>query len=86
MNEQRKGHTPGPWDTDGGWIRTGDWEILIPAIDRDTAIADAALISAAPAMLAALEKWAEFMRENYTVEELAWYEETEAAIRKAKGE
>jgi hypothetical protein len=35
-------------------------------------------------LVSALQKWAVFMHENYTPEELTWFHETDAALAKAK--
>jgi hypothetical protein len=89
MNETKKSqHTPGPWTRGQRGIEAHitepeDFYLHICSIDPDNA--NARLIAAAPELLEVLEKWAEFMLENYAPEELSWYGETEAAISKARG-
>jgi hypothetical protein len=92
MNESN--HTPGEWEIrDNDYfpnqktIETDGSSRVIAVIDKsdEEDLANARLIAAAPELLEVLEKWAEFMRENYAPEELSWYGETEAAISKARG-
>jgi hypothetical protein len=46
---------------------------------------DAALVNAAPDLLAELKKWEAFARDNYTDKDISWLAETRAAIAKAEG-
>ena len=41
------------------------------------------LFAAAPDLLAVLQKWATSMENNYSREDISWYDETMEAIRKA---
>jgi hypothetical protein len=82
-------HTPGPWtvhtnfaaatytvfDEDGNYGET----------DGDTLTANAALIAAAPDLLAALTQWAEFAEQNGGDEAYSFNAATRAAIARATG-
>ncbi|HUT61888.1 MAG TPA: hypothetical protein VNA25_28965 [Phycisphaerae bacterium] len=54
--------------------------------DGGTGRADAALIAAAPDLLAALEAWHKFMLDNYSKEDISFWDQTVNAIAKARGE
>ena len=92
-------HTKGPWKVIGHkYVESTVGQLICGAIvlkgkslkDDETnesiANANAHLIAAAPEMLEALEKWAQFMIDNYRVDEISWYNETLEAIAKARGE
>jgi hypothetical protein len=82
-------HTPGPWtvhtnfatatytvfDADGNYGET----------DADTLTANAALIAAAPDLLAALRQWAEYAEQNGGNEAYSFNAATRAAISRATG-
>jgi hypothetical protein len=82
-------HTPGPWtvhtnfatatytvfDADGNYGET----------DADTLTANAALIAAAPDLLAALRQWAEYAEQNGGDEAYSFNAATRAAISRATG-
>ena len=54
--------------------------------DGGTGRADAALIAAAPDLLVALEAWHKFMLDNYSKEDISFWDQTVNAIAKARGE
>jgi hypothetical protein len=82
-------HTPSPWtvhinyasanytvfDADGNYGET----------DGDTLIANAALMAAAPELLAALRQWAEYAEQNGGDEAYSFNAATRAAIARATG-
>ena len=92
--KNKTNHTPGPWTlhkevTKGEFvtdyiIRNSD-NYHICKLGPNRQDANAALISAASDLFEALEKWALFMKENYTADDISWYQETLDAIAKAKG-
>ena len=61
MNTKKAKHTPGPWTTNNGFTilsakgKTASSDVPNKTITDDEAIANAALIAAAPELLAALE-------------------------------
>jgi len=58
-------------------VTDGNWDVLgIPI----------ALIAAAPEMYAVLKKWDRFMQDNYTPEEMSWWDETRRALAQIEGE
>lgn len=93
-------HTPGPWAVDDdGDVCISDLERLIAAVDRrnvtlrkDEAAANAALIAAAPDLLAACEALAEAQQRADAGEHVGFglyvdaVDAARAAIAKAKGE
>jgi hypothetical protein len=65
-------HTPGPWHVHMGHLIKCEVGLVIADVERNPShiikaarVANAHLIAAAPKMLAALEKAAEFIRDEY---------------------
>ena len=54
-------------------------------LTKAEAKANAHLITAAPELLWALEKWNTFMDNNYNPADISWWNETKQALAKAKG-
>ena len=62
-----------------------DWG-MIDDETKSVIMEDARLIAAAPEMYAVLKKWDRFMQDNYTPEEMSWWDETRRALAKAEKE
>jgi len=89
-------HTPGPWHQCGEGIRDNSgkcpgligqatdlwWSVKTPIAERR---ANARLMAAAPCLLAALQQWQEFARNNYAAGDVSFMAATDAAILKATG-
>ena len=56
-----------------------------PSYPEYIAMANANLIAASPDLLEALKKWSVFMQDNYSPDDISWYQETLKAIAKAEG-
>ena len=90
MSTQSK-HTPGPWfATKGRDVMAGDRVICTAYVpndsgDRDEAQANARLIAAAPALLAALEQAISVVETEYA-DDSAIVQQCCAAIAQARGE
>lgn len=97
-NTSIDGHTPGPWPWeftgDGKRITIGDGlvegpngyevaEVYSDDCPRETAIANACVISAAPELLEAL---AEVFADHSKVNSLMWTDKAAAALAKARGD
>jgi hypothetical protein len=90
-------HTPGPWHVKGGVPLVGidrPYDIIAGtsliaqtfiAPERSAAAANAALIAAAPDLLAALKQWAEYAKQNGGDEAYSFNAATRAAITRATG-
>jgi hypothetical protein len=57
-----------------------DWP-FVDALNKASAMAQSH-----EALVAALEKWEEFMQANYAPSDITWWEETRAALALARGE
>jgi len=93
---KKTAHTPGPWHQCGEGIRdntdkfqgligqaTDLWaNVKTPISERK---ANARLMAAAPCLLAALQEWQEFARNNYAAGDVSFMAATDAAILKATG-
>ena len=86
-------HTPGPWITRGEsvvahrpHVSGGYNEEPVQALTRtpEERLANAALIAAAPELLEALEAWHKFMLENYSKEDISFWDQTVNSIARAK--
>ena len=90
------GHTRGPWHACGTGIRDNSgkfpgligsatqlWANVVTPISEIRA--NARLMAAAPDLLAALQQWQEFARNNYPADEISFMAATDAAIAKAIG-
>ena len=79
-------HTPGPWHTDSiGTIKQTGTAVRIAVCDYRDLDANAALLAAAPELLAACEAIAEYGWKGQTPEGRSPYDMVCAAITKAKG-
>ena len=91
---QMRGHTPGPWTVDGRAIDSAHFEIAVVSegvdvdeteMPSDEVEANARIIAAAPVMLTALKRVANFINDNYTTDELPIEFIVVNAIAKAEG-
>ena len=89
--ENKTKHTPGPWTTNNGFTilsakgKTASSDVPNKTITDDEAIANAALIAAAPDLLAALEFCSDALNTEAGGLYKAHIEQARAAIAKAEG-